>query len=436
MTHGSEVIPPLIEALGDSDAGVRAEAAKSLGLVAAYAARTKSDEDKVQAAIAALFQLLKDQAPAVRIEAMRAVGILVGSPPAGGGRGAQKGDGSAAPAKATVGPQQLADAFTAMLGDQDAEVRLEALRGLGTVVPKLQMEPPKELIVALEDQLATHRAAAIRTLAGFHRNLDPVIPSLLRDLRPEQAAEVRSAGIQALSAIKPPAISTASVPALVAALDNPDRDVRFQVLSLLARLGNDARLAALPAFITALKEPLDTDQPKVSQMPVFPESEGPVYVAAQVLGKTAPGTPSAGKAIAGLTVLVESGHHQRGAAAAAALAEFGPAAVSAVPPLIKLLKEIAATTEPTRDGLPVASALGRIAPGTASAKEAVKALAETLRASSDPTRESAIKALAQFGPKDAAGAIPVLRALQQGEQDSEVRSALKATLKSLGAAAE
>ena len=140
--------------------------------------------------------------------------------------------------------------------------------------------------------------------------------------------------------------------------------------------------------------------------------------AADLLGKIAPGTKSAGDVITALAEVVRSGHPSRRRSAFEALGEFGPAAEPAVPVIIRALREILARKGGSAfpGGFSAAMALGRIAPGTRSADEALAALIEALdpHAGSDAllnTRFGAMDALPAFGSR-AASAIPRLRAWQ------------------------
>ena len=114
----------------------------------------------------------------------------------------------------------------------------------------------------------------------------------------------------------------------------------------------------------------------------------PAWSAAEALGKIAPGTPSAGEVIEVLTEVERTGHPYRRESAARALGKFGPAAVGAVPALISVIRENAATKAIFGDGSSAAIALGKIAPGTPLAEEAVSCLTEALQARSEYTRES------------------------------------------------
>jgi hypothetical protein len=164
---------------------------------------------------------------------------------------------------------------------------------------------------------------------------------------------------------------------------------------------------------------------------MYPTLEDPAIPAAQALSEIAPGTPSAGEVIEALTEVVRTGHPYRRAAAADALGAFGPAAVGAVPALINLIGENAATKADFADGASAATTLGRIAPGTPLADEAVSALTEVLQAESEYTRQQAATALPRFGPK-AIVSIPRLRALVN-DPHATVRSAAAKALTALGA---
>ena len=164
---------------------------------------------------------------------MEALGNLNRISPSPPSRGTKKAENVPAPTR-VVSSREMADAYIELLGDQDAEVRLAALRGLGVIVAQLPHEPPPAaLIAALGDSSAPIRAADIEAVAGFHEKLDSFIPQIARGLGPDEPVKVRSASVQALSKLHPSAISAASVPALVSIFDHGDRDLRFQVIKLL-----------------------------------------------------------------------------------------------------------------------------------------------------------------------------------------------------------
>jgi HEAT repeat protein len=423
LKRTKEAVPSLIGALGDSDENVRAAAARALAVMSCYDLQSTGDVESARTAANALLGSLKDASPGVRIEAARALLDLSfsGSAPAKAASDKQRGS-SVAP----VELQTLSATFEKMLDDPDERVRVEALRGLGKVAPVLSGEPHEALVAALENASPTVRAIAVGALGESWRGLDPVVPTLTRMLEHDESPEVRDACGATLIALRPSALSAAAVPTLVAASQLKNPTARFQVISLLARLESNARRAAIPAFIAALKEPIETDQRGGGG--VRSTVTGPVYVAAEALGKSAPGTSSAQEAVAALLVLAQSGSLARAAAAAGALGQFGKEAEPAAPVLARILKESCSSKEVMREGAAFAVALGKIAKGTRSAPEAASALAEALDAQAEFTREAAIGALASLGPQYAAGARARVSALEKDDPSPRVRSAAKSFL--------
>jgi HEAT repeat protein len=426
--YSGEALHSLIPALGDPDAGVRAATAKAVGLVGNYAVRSETAADTAAVADAwtSLLGLLKDQEIEVRSAAATSLGIIAGSSPAGSGRNSGRAGKKAEPA---LDVKTAADGIAALLDDRDAGVRLTAISAMGSLAPKVSGDPPKSLLAAMEDESAINRTAAATALAGYRSGLDPLIPILLGHIEHDEL-QVRIACTDALGRIRPPAVSSAVAPALIAAIGNRDREVRLHLVTLLGRLAPDARLAT-PALIAVIKEPIESDQ-RVVDRTAYATFSGPAYAAIQALGRLAPRTESAGAAIAVLAEVVRSGHPQRRASAAQALGEFGPAAAPAVPALIAFLKEAAASKVPTRDGDAAAHALGRIAPSTPTAGDAVAALAAALSSTERLTREAAITALLPFGPK-AAPAIPAIRALKDKDPETRVREAASEAMDKLEA---
>jgi HEAT repeat protein len=433
MTAAGEALPPLVGALTDPDEGVRTEAAKSISLVGAYGIRTGSSGDVMPATVSALFQALNDQSPVVRTEVIHAlVNLSMTRPPGGGGgRGSKPAGGSAVPAKSLIEPERLDEALTGMLGDPSTSTRATAMHALAAMDSKTKGAPPKAVVSALDDPEPAARAAAIATVATFRQNLEPLVPHILKALVPAEPQQVRAAALRALELIDSSAISATSVPELLAALKNPDRDVRLGVLTLLARLDREARIAAIPGFIDALKEPTDTDVRRVT--PPVTTYQGPVFVSAEALAKTAPGTPAANHAITALTALADQGPAHRSVAAAHALSAFGTEAASAVPALVKTLEQIAGDDVAPSDARTVTIALSRVSPGTPSADTAVQALIQALKSNSDAMREATLNALEQLGPNNAAAALPQLQALEKKEPSPKVRSAIESALKALTA---
>jgi HEAT repeat protein len=242
---------------------------------------------------------------------------------------------------------------------------------------------------------------------------------LLRTVDHDEPA-VRPACWWAFIRNKPPAFSAAAIPALVAALGSPSRIVRSHAARALYPYDRDPRAAvAIPALLTLLREPIDPEllQPTASVPAPAWRGWDPSDVAAHLLGSLAPGTKSAGEVIAALAEVVRSDHVSRRWSAARALGEFGPAAESAVPVLVRALRDDLARRDgdPYLYGSAAAWALGRIAPRTKSADEALAALIDALDPRSDvllATRIAAIEALPPFGATDAR-VPPLLRTWQK-----------------------
>jgi HEAT repeat protein len=143
-------------------------------------------------------------------------------------------------------------------------------------------------------------------------------------------------------------------------------DIQWTAADALGRFGRAAE-SAVPDLIRAIEEAAHGKQYQV------------VWRASVALGRIAPGTKSAGEAIAALHGLlrIRPAEANFQIAAADALADFGPAAESAVPDLIQVLKESSGDGGAARQVMSSAArALVRIAPGTPSSEEAMRALTE------------------------------------------------------------
>jgi len=370
------MIAALTGLIGDRDAAVRAAAVRALWEFSAT---------DPAAGLPSSTRALKDEDPGVRIAAAEAVGQLISH--------AIKNRTAENEARAAA-PELLAS-----LKDPQANVRnaaIGALTMVGTTSPggarreSTNSGSPRESNPGSEASVPLIDAGELAT----------VFTALLGD----QETSVRLAAVRALGRLQPSAISQAAVPPLVAALQSRDSEFRYEVILVLSRLGPKAGSAIL-AFIAALKEPAETDRALAAAgAPVRANARtGPAYVAAEALGKIAPRTSSAGKAVAALAEVVASGPAGRRPAAASALGQFGAEAVPAIPALVKMLRDTEKPDDADDDRSSAAAALGRIAPGTPSAATAVAALTDALKSKSAETRAAAAKALERFGPKERQG---------------------------------
>jgi len=446
MSDTGRSIPVVIEALKDSDAGVRARAAESLSMLGSYAvldgpggaAAQSTDGGLVTAVTSALVGSLADDdqsdVRAAAADALRNISITspraVESP-----RGKRKKAGAtpepAAAAVSVVDHKAVVAALSAALLDRDEKVRSAAAKALGGAAPRVSPAPPQGLVTALSDSSSMARAAAARALPSFDSGLDPIIPKLIQ-MSAKDGPAVHRACAEALGQIKQSAYSAAAVPALIEGLKDRDREVRIQVVSLLRALESKAT-EAIPALVGTLNEPLDSDQTKGSGGPanISIVVTGPAHEAAKAIGEIAPKTKSAGDAIEALAKVVRSGPAQRRSSAAEALGKFGPEAAAAVPDLLKLLKQAESikASSSNHDAEAAATALSRIAAGSPSVEPIVSGLRDSLKSRNTPSKAAVIRALERFGPK-ATTAIPDIQALQQ-DGDRSVRDAASKALKAI-----
>jgi HEAT repeat protein len=366
---------------------------------AAMDLRSVSRGGRLEARFAALIHALGDEEAGVRAMAAQSLGVLATE---------QLGLAGGTPGeKASIKKwtDVVADSLIKSLADPNEDVRAVTATSLGLLGERSTGTPPPELIAALKDQSAVVRAKAVGSLSHFARCDDSTIPSFLSMLENDEA-EVRKACADALKAARP---ASALVPNLIEALRSHNREVRFQSARLLGRIGAEAR-AAVPSLILLLKEPFD---PEMSRTRVGATEWDPSCQAAIALGQIA----SNEEVIAALVETLSSGSpEQRGIAelrlsAAEALGRIGPRAASAAPTLIDALNALLDAKQEMPGAYAMAVALGHIAPNSQSAKGAVTTLIRVLDSTRyQLARVGAAEALGTFGP-DAAAAIPKLRAL-------------------------
>ena len=202
----------------------------------------------------------------------------------------------------------------------------------------------------------------------------------------------------------------ALVPTLIKGLGRPTGTRVVHLIGVLARMSPDPR-ATVPPLITVLREPAESDRAVATGLPPTSNYMGPAQEAANALGRIAPGTPSAGDAIAALT---ETVHRDREAAGRGGRCpgKFGTAAAAAVPGLVAFLRESIAGKVATVDGPSAAKALGQLAPGTSSASAAVAALMAALKAESPVDPRGRPRGAPSFKPASPES-IAAIRAVQE-----------------------
>ena len=273
-----------------------------------------SPDNMLRGAVTALLGSLKDPEPRVRIAAANGLASIISSEKSAG----------------LIDHKAALITLTESLSDPDAAVRYAALGPLVLVAPASGVNPPQALADTLKDESAGTRASAVVALTSFRRGLDPRIPSLLQMIEKDKDPAVREAFRKSVASIHPPAVSAAVIPTLIAALRSPDGQVRDMACRVLMTFGSEAR-AAIPALIAMAREEWSDSTVMDRQVLALDRS------AIEALPKIALKTDSAGQVIAVLTELIQEKSPNRSAAAVAALGEFGPAAESAIPALIRAL---------------------------------------------------------------------------------------------------
>lgn len=235
--HPGNSIRLLLPVLDDKEAGVRSVAAEELGKLGANAIGVGVDVEDARLAASGLLARADDPAPSVRSAVATALGLVgtAAAAPRPPGRNARAAKKAAEPA---VDVEAVAVALGRVLEDRDPGVRQAAITGLGAVVgsapggtrktaapkssdaaaQKVADRPPPGLVAALDDATPAVRSAAAIAVAGYHHGLDPLVPTLIRRLDDDDLA-VRASAAWALERIRPPAVTAAVVPALIARLN-------------------------------------------------------------------------------------------------------------------------------------------------------------------------------------------------------------------------
>jgi HEAT repeat protein len=421
-------ILPLTTALDHPDTAVRVAAAEALGSISAAAVAAGSMTEAVRTATAVLLRCMKDPETNIRFAAARSLQKIAGVRPA---------IGSASP----VDREAIRSATLELYNDRDPRLRSIALRALCSFTAG----PPEALAAGLKDESAEVRLATIQLLVHHSRGLDSWIPRLIALAELDPDPNVREECLHVLHPpfFKPPAVTAAVIPAVLAGLKTDVVRIRGTLLRFLAQLGPEGR-AAIPELLQLVKAPLAPKLDRLQHLEVWEDAD-PGSEASLTLGAIAPATPEAPQVIAALTEVARSGPLMRRTRTVYALGLFGPAAVEALPVLItivndpnsiKQIRELMQTARSTGRDPPesqyvhgeaeAARALGKIAPGTPFADQAIEALRTVLNSEAVFSRAAAVEALGQFGPK-AASALPRIRELRN-DRDKSVSIAVTRAL--------
>lgn len=253
------------------------------------------------------------------------------------------------------------------LEHKDATVRAQAASNLGSKGGKAQIAVAS-LIKASKDPDALVRRMSVEALEKIGPPAKVDVPDLIKALK-DPAPEIKQYALRSLATMGPDA--RPAVPALVeASQDLTNKQFRTGVLLALGKTGGDERDTVFPILLAALREP-DRD-----------------IRAAAGTALTSLGKPVATELPSLTEALADAKPEVRGVAAGL-LGELGPAARAAVPRLADLLGQSDASNR-----IAAAQALGKIG---ADAREAVPKLLKAIDNEDGQLSKAAAEGLARVG---------------------------------------
>lgn len=300
--HDPEVaVPALLVGLQDPVPANRLTAIEVLVTLLQAARMAETEPGPIREAAAAVLARLDDGDPSVRAAAARgmlAIAMLWQGLPH------------------FIELDDTIAALTRAADDPDAEVRLAAIYSLGPIGQNLSADPSPRLVAALEDPSKEVRTAAVQVLLPYRRGLVNLFPALVHsfettreECRPEYLSLIRGLSRSVL----PAELWKELLPALVAALDHHDRELRCRLLDMIREGGSDAR-PHLPVLLKLVSQ--TADDPGPTAIPDQPWLTDPVAAAAMAV-----------RGVAGLHIAYTPEGEKR-----------TPALPEAVPPLIALLR--------------------------------------------------------------------------------------------------
>ena len=256
------MVPRLIAGLEPEDAEIQTTAALALGSIGTRTLKSGTGGAEISAAIKALLEMMNDERPEVQLVAASALASIA----------CHLSPARAADARAMVA------GLSPALNQADANVREMILRAIALAARSALDGPPVALITALDDLSPTNRATAVVAIGSFGGGLDPWMTRLLQGLAVSrlpvcEAYEDALNRIVERTAVKglSPSYSTASLPGLLAALENRDCLVRWYAVRLLIVLGPDAHgvLSWLHVFKTHPHAEIKTESMTALSRPRF-----------------------------------------------------------------------------------------------------------------------------------------------------------------------
>jgi HEAT repeat protein len=330
---------------------------------------------------------------------------------------------------------ELTDAVTKLLRGHDVTVRCRRQKNTAEIqwvryslkapntkalardpsAPPAGQRPVSAWMAELKDPssaVRTQAALALGEIGPAAREAEAALTLALRDPDPE----VRYAAVAALGAVVPE--GKAAVEGMARALADDDWFVRLAAAQALQNLGERAR-PAIPALIAALG-------PKDLIKDFRPVRCGAAMVALARIDPGAKELDAAFKLVVGKLLEDErQGSFGARATGARLLGDCGPAALTTVPALVKLLRDADGDVR-----VASAEALLKIAPDR-QGESGLAVLVDALKSPDLLVRRRAAEALGGLGPQ-AQSVLPALRAALQ-DPEPEVRQAAGEALKRAGA---
>ena len=362
----------------------------------------RDDSAAVAAAVPALISALSNQRPSVRNAAANAL-VEIGASivpslkkPLGSDQPVVRRESCEVAGRLGVAASSLVPLLVARLSDEDKLVVRAAASALGEVrgEPDLVLPGLQQL---LADDSPSVRAIALSALAEFGPLANKAIPAVCRMIN-DDSTIVRAAAARSLGQIGEG--SEEAVHALMDAIDDPHGGVTIQAANAISQLGT----TAVPALVRLLEKPAYRD------------------LAVTVLGEMGPAAKTAVPALVGL---LKTDNEELRRESFIALAMIGPDARSAVPALLKILRSPEAGV--SRGG--AAYVLGHIGE-----QASVPVLKKILSASADTDAKilrAAAWSLVMLQPDNSANA-PIVLPYLTDALSSELPLARKEALAAIG----
>jgi HEAT repeat protein len=294
-SHGSVVVPPLVEALKNTEPRIRAGAADTLSDLT----------PKPKSAIPALIVAAKDDDALVRRSALWSLGQV---------------------GRTSI---EAIQAITAALHDPNVEVRRKAAEVFAEWYRRNPKKKPAipALILSLNDKDEEVRGFAVQGLRNIGPDAKAAVPALLAGLKDEANRSFHKDIIDALGEMGPAA--KVAIPTIQDALK--DAKLRRSAAWALGEMGPEAK-TAVPALMEIVKKGIPDNDPQYA-------ATWARQAAIRALGLIGPGAKDA------VPLLMEAFHWKASytgfySEVAEALGDIGPDAKAAVPMLVEYARNL------------------------------------------------------------------------------------------------